>query len=268
MDIALNVSPCVDVVVPVFNGRGTIEAAIQSVLAQRGAWVRRIIVVDDGSTDDTADVVERLGVESIELLRTSNRGVAAARNLGVDACTSEWVAFLDADDVWVPHKVDTQLAAARAHGAGFVCTAVRTQSGREAGPISVRSMVRGNFVATSSVLVRRDVLQQVKPLFKPGMAFAEDYLAWLKCITLTDGYYVSEKLVDYILSERPRYRWGQILHNLWALNIEYGRFLREIGSPRLLRIGFGSAVFLGTLRSLMSIIRRFMSSDGAGTLKE
>ncbi len=267
MDTALSAYPCVDVIVPVYNGCSTIAAAIQSILAQRGGWVRRIIVVDDGSTDDTADVVVRLGIDSLQLLRTPNRGVASARNLGVEACTSEWVAFLDADDVWVPHKLDTQLAAARAHGAGFVCAAVRAQTDREAGAISVYSMVRGNFVATSSVLVRREVLLQVKPLFKPGMAFAEDYLAWLKCITLTKGYYVSERLVDYILSDRPRYRWRQILRNLWMLNIEYGRFLHGIGKTRLMRLGFGSAVFLGTLRSLMSIIKRFMSSSQAGTSK-
>lgn len=268
MDGAVNVPQCVDVVIPVFNGRDTIRAALASVLAQQGDWVHRIIVVDDGSSDDTAQVVQGLDSPRIELVRTPNQGVARARNLGIEKSSAEWVAFLDADDVWMLGKLQAQLAAAQEHGAGLVCGSVSAQSVMPSGVISARVLARGNFVATSSVLVKRSVLQQIPPVFTPGMSFAEDYLAWLKCVTLTPGYYLSTKLVDYIVSERPRYRWGQILRNIVAMNLRYARFLSQIGAGPTQRLGLVFAVFLGSLLSVLSIIKRFIRSYLAGPLKK
>ena len=264
MDRAVNELPCVDVVIPVFNGRETIHAALASVLAQQGAWVRRIIVVDDGSSDDTAQVVQSLGSPLIELVRTPNQGVARARTLGIENSIAEWVAFLDADDLWMSGKLEVQLVAAQEHGADFVCGSISAQSVMPSGPISAKGLARGNFVATSSVLVKRSVLQQIPPVFTPGMSFAEDYLAWLKCLTLTPGYYLSTKLVDYNLSERPRYRWGQILRNIVALNIRYASFLCYISARPAQRWGLGLAVFLGSLRSVLSIMKRFIRSYRGG----
>jgi len=257
--------PCVDVVIPVFNGQETITTALNSVLTGQGGWVRRIIVVDDGSRDDTAAIIRNLDSPRIELVITPNQGVAKARNLGIEKSTAEWVAFLDADDVWAPGKLQAQLAAAQEHGAGFVCGSVSAQSVMPSGVISAKMLARGNFVATSSVLVKRSVLQQIPPVFTPGMSFAEDYLAWLKCVTLSPGYYLSIKLVDYILSERPRYRWGQILCNILALNIRYARFLGKNGAGWAQRFELGWAVFLGSLRSVLSIIKRFIRAYRAGS---
>ena len=267
MDGTVKAPQCVDVIIPVFNGQKTIRAALASVLTQQGDLVHRIIVVDDGSCDDTAQVVQNLGSPLIELVRTSNQGVSRARNLGIEKSTVEWVAFLDADDVWMPGKLQAQLSAAQEHGAGFVCGAVIALSIMPSGPISAKVLARGNFVATSSVLVKRSVLQQISPVFTPGMSFAEDYLAWLKCVTLTPGYYHSTKLVDYVLSERPRYRWGQILRNLVAVNLLYAIFLRQRGAGPAQRLSFGFALLLGSLRSVLSIMKRFIRSYGAGAVR-
>ena len=259
--------PCVDVVIPVFNGQDTIVAALNSVLTGQGGWVRRIIVVDDGSRDNTAAIIRKLGSPIIELVSTPNQGVARARNLGIETASAQWIAFLDADDVWMPGKLEAQLRCAEEAGAGFVCGSVSAQSSMASCEIPAKRLARGNFVATSSVLVRRSVLQQIQPVFTPGMTFAEDYLAWLKCVTLTPGYFLSNKLVDYILSERPRYRWGQILCNIGAMNVRYARFLRQIGVgvTQSLRLVF--AVFLGSLRSVLSICKRFIRSYLADTPK-
>lgn len=268
MDGAVKALQCVDVVIPVFNGRETVRAALASVLAQEGDWIHRIIVVDDGSVDGTAEVVQSLSSHLIEVVRTPNQGVARARNLGIEKSTAEWVAFLDADDVWMPGKLQAQLVAAQEHGAGFVCGAVSAQSVRPSGVITAKVLAWGNFVATSSVLVKRSVLQQIPPVFTPGMSFAEDYLAWLKCVTLTPGYYLSTKLVDYILSERPRYRWGQILRNIVAMNVRYARFLSQICAGTTQRMALGCAVFVGSLRSVLSIINRFSRSYRAGNSRK
>ena len=260
MDTPLNMLPCVDVVVPVFNGRKTIAAALQSVLAQRGSLVRRIIVVDDGSTDDTASVIQALSNPLIELISTPNLGVSRARNLGIDHSTAEWIAFLDADDVWVPNKLEVQLAAAQVNGAGFVCTSVGRKTGIPEGKITPKMLARGNFIATSSVMAKRHVLRQISPVFNPEMSFAEDYLAWLKCLTLTPGYYLSSNLVNYSLSQYPRYRWTRILRCMVQLNLRYNTFLLRSGVSWLNGFKLSVAVLFGSSRSLLSIIKRFITS--------
>lgn len=252
---------CVDVIIPVFNGRKTILAAIKSVLDGQGDSVHRIIVVDDGSQDNTADLVRSLSSPLIELVITPNQGVARARNLGIEIASAEWIAFLDADDVWMPGKLEAQLRSAFKYGAGFICGSVSTQSTLQSFWISPQLLAWGNFVATSSVMVKRSVLQQIQPVFTPGMTFAEDYLAWLKCVTLTPGYYLSNKLVDYILSEQPRYQWSQILRNIALLNVQYARFLGKIGSRWTQRLVLSWVVFLGSIRSLFSIIKRFSRTN-------
>jgi glycosyltransferase involved in cell wall biosynthesis len=256
-DEIVNKQACVDVVIPVFNGRQTIIAALNSVLTGQGDMVRRIIVIDDGSSDETAEIVQRLKNPKIELVSTPNQGVSRARNLGIERSGAEWVAFLDADDVWMPGKLEAQLRIAQEAGAGFICGSVSAQSTMSSCRISPRLLARGNFIATSSVLVKRNVLHQIQPVFTPGMTFAEDYLAWLKCVTLTQGCYTSTKLVDYILSERPRYRWGQILRNFVVLNVNYVRFLHQAGLGWVQRIGLGWAVAHGSFRSILSIVKRF-----------
>ncbi len=109
----------VSVVIPVFNSAETIERAIASVLAQRGgteaeaaglgADAIEIIVVNDGSTDGTAEILRGFG-ERIRVIEQSNRGAAAARNAGARAARGEHLAFLDADDVWLPHKLAATVA--------------------------------------------------------------------------------------------------------------------------------------------------------------
>lgn len=91
------------VIIAVYNGEKTLARAIDSVLAQTHPACE-IIVVDDGSTDTSAEIAASYG-PPVRLLRQPNRGVAAARNLGVRAARGEWVAFLDADDYYYPERL-------------------------------------------------------------------------------------------------------------------------------------------------------------------
>lgn len=91
------------VVIAVYNGERTLKRAIDSVLAQ--TWpAREIIVVDDGSTDASAAIASNYG-PPVRVLRQANRGVSAARNAGVAAASGDWIAFLDADDYYYPHRL-------------------------------------------------------------------------------------------------------------------------------------------------------------------
>ena len=251
---------CVDVVIPAYNASKTILSALQSVIAQRSFLVRSIIVVDDGSIDGTADLIHGLSSPLVKLISTPNQGVAMARNLGVSHANAEWIAFLDADDVWDSNKLQIQLDAARDHDVGFVCSSVGAISRHPSGRISPSMIALGNFIATSSVLVRREILSKISPLFLPGMSFAEDYLAWLKCLALTPGYYLANNLVNYSLSRYPRYRWSQILFCMVTLNFHYFMFLHRRNVSWFQRFKLSLAVSLGSSRSLLGIVKRFISA--------
>lgn len=260
----MNNKPCVDVVIPVFNGQKSIKTTLNSIFSQQGNFIHKVIVIDDGSTDTTAKQIETLHHPLIQLIRTTNQGVSRARNLGIEQATAEWIAFLDADDTWLPDKLHRQLNAAQEHAAGFVCASVSAERQLPSGKITAGLLTRGNFIATSSVLVKRNILKQIQPAFTPGMSFAEDYLAWLKCLTLTKGYYLSTMLVNYSISPRSRYGWGEILSNMIDLNLQYAAFLYGSRLSVADRIKLSLAVCLGSLRSLVSILRRIAHSYTMG----
>lgn len=99
----------VSVVIPAYNAQSFLADAIESARSQSIAPAE-VIVVDDGSTDATADVAARFG-PAVALIRQPNAGIGAARNAGLAAATGDWLAFLDADDLWTPDKTALQLAA-------------------------------------------------------------------------------------------------------------------------------------------------------------
>src|SRR5512143_2667670 len=100
---ACGMSPRFSVIIPAFNAASTLARAIESVRAQ--SWpAHEIIVVDDGSSDATAEVARQFG-EAVRLIRQANSGVSVARNMGAAAATGDWLAFLDADDSYAPDRI-------------------------------------------------------------------------------------------------------------------------------------------------------------------
>jgi len=95
----------ISVVIPSYNRRHTLERALRSVIEQTSA-VDEIILVDDGSTDDSAAMTAQL-FPDVKLIRQSNRGVSAARNSGIRAARHDWIALLDSDDSWLAHKIQS-----------------------------------------------------------------------------------------------------------------------------------------------------------------
>ena len=103
----MNPSPLISVVMPVYNAGPYLRAAIDSVLAQTYASIE-LICVDDGSSDNSLDVLRSFGTKITLITCEKNRGIAAARNTGVTQARGEYLAFMDADDVWMPHKLALQ----------------------------------------------------------------------------------------------------------------------------------------------------------------
>jgi glycosyltransferase involved in cell wall biosynthesis len=103
----------VTVIITTYNYGRFIQEAIQSVLAQTATADLQIIVVDDGSTDETPDVLARVKDPRVELVRTANRGISGARNEALARARGDFIAFLDGDDRWAPHKLEYQLEVMR-----------------------------------------------------------------------------------------------------------------------------------------------------------
>ena len=185
------VSSRVSVVIPAYNAEATIGEAVESALAQM-VRPEEVLVVDDASTDATRDVLARDfgGQAGVTLLfRNQNGGPAAVRNQGVSKAKSEWIAFLDGDDAWLPHRLSIQFAlvdkhpdvdmwcggVARFDAAGDV-TAVEAPTFRD---IELNEFLFHNPVATSTVLVRRRVLEDVGG-FDEQFVGPEDYDLWMR----------------------------------------------------------------------------------------
>jgi glycosyltransferase involved in cell wall biosynthesis len=199
-------APFVSVVVPCFNASAYISATLRSVVAQAGVALE-IIVVDDGSSDDSAAVVSR-DFPQVRLLTQTNAGVAKARNTGIRAARGDWIAFVDADDLWLPGKLAAQFAAMARHpGCLMSYTAWQVWPSMEAEPspqwlnelqaqFDETSRWQGAtgwlypellldcVVWTSTVLMHRQVLDQTG-LFDTDLRIGEDYDLWLRCSRVT-----------------------------------------------------------------------------------
>jgi glycosyltransferase involved in cell wall biosynthesis len=178
----------ISIILPTFNRGWIVAEAIESVLAQADAAFE-LIVVDDGSADDTPQLLQNYG-NRIRVLRQKNRGVSAARNRGIRAATGALIAFLDSDDLWLPGKLAVQVAFFAAHPDALICQTeetwirrgVRVNPGRrhrkESGMIFERSL-HLCLVSPSAVMLRRQLLDQVG-LFDEGLPACEDYDLWLR----------------------------------------------------------------------------------------
>ena len=144
--------------------------ALPSALGQEGVEVE-VVVVDDGSTDGTPELVEALGGERVKLVRqAASRGPAAARNAGIGVARGDWVAFLDDDDLWSPVKLTMQLGAVGDAGWGYCGGVVVDERLEVVDTLAVRSVSAiaeelrsGNVVAagSSSVIARTDLLRSL-----------------------------------------------------------------------------------------------------------
>ncbi|WP_158525525.1 glycosyltransferase family 2 protein [Polynucleobacter paneuropaeus] len=250
----------IDIVIPVFNGAQTIAKALEGVFQQDETCLGNIIIVNDGSTDETLEVLSHIKHPKLRVLSTKNQGVAAARNFGIEHATAKWIAFLDADDTWSSDKLKIQLDSANQHQASFVCCSVGSNAFNADAELSQYSLFRGNFIATSSVLMTRDLAQDLMPLFNTQMKFAEDYLAWLKVLCKAPGYYISIPLVQYHVSTQPHYHPIDVLRNLWHLELSATRYL--FGSSLGFIKGTSSwlAFSFGVVLSGASIIKRYLKS--------
>jgi glycosyltransferase involved in cell wall biosynthesis len=175
--------PTVSAVIPAYNAERFIADPIQSILAQT-VEVNEIIVVDDGSSDRTAETAAQF--PRTRVIRRANGGQAAARNTGIHAATGEWIAFLDHDDVWHPRKTEVQL--------GFISPEAGVIHSNRFDPINFGTLWhRQSHITPSGALVRKQTLLDVGGFEETRAVMGvEDLTLWLK-IALTEWRFVKSR---------------------------------------------------------------------------
>ena len=188
----------ISVIIPNYNHARWLPESIESALGQT-LKPYEIIVVDDGSTDNSREVAARYPVKFVSL---NHGGLSAARNTGIRASEGNWIAPLDADDYWLPQKLESQVAAIRNEAFCYCATNMFYLDGHtEPRPYYEASRVkailrRHNCIDPSSVLIRKDVLLQVGG-FNENMPAAEDWEAWLKLARVCDFVGVPQQLLMF-----------------------------------------------------------------------
>lgn len=252
--------PLVSIVICLYNSRRFIDETLRSVFAQ-SIDDFEVIVVDDGSTDRSADYVEEtFRDDRIVILRQENGGQGAALQRGIAHARGRWVAFLDHDDLWQPEKLQRQLHAAAANPAAALvfsdCLLVALD-GRPLGAVSDRFDVssfdlrgshgydellqRGCFVTMSTVMARADVIRDVGGV-NPSYRYALDYDLWLRISRLHPIHYVPEVLASWRVHDaqftqrHPDIALAEETHLLRPLML-------SASFPRAIRLALGDYLF-------------------------
>lgn len=211
--------PRVTVVIPTKDRVALLRTTLRTILGQRGVELE-IVIVDDGSSPDNAAAIAALQDETVRIIRNgTSRGVAAARNQGIDAARAELVAFCDDDDLWAPSKLETQIAALTDTGRDWAYTgAVKFEQGPTIWqympaptPAQVLSDLANRCIipaGASNVVADRNALEAVGG-FDEGLSHLADWDLWLKLLehgvpASVPGIYVGYRLHPGAMSLDPR----------------------------------------------------------------
>ena len=217
--------PLISVIIPTYNRKPLLQEAIDSVLAQ--TWTdMELIVVDDGSTDETSKMLASYG-QRLTGITTVNRGVSAARNRGLAIAQGELIAFLDSDDLWLPTKLSCQVSMLHKERECALCHTnevwlrgdrrikQKRHHLKSGGRIFQRCLQRC-VISPSSVLVRRSVLQETGG-FDESFPVCEDYELWLRICARYPVAYLEERLT--IKRAIKRDDLGSQLSQRWGLDV-------------------------------------------------
>ena len=214
----------VGVVVPTFNRPTETLRAINSILHQT-VLPAEIVVVDDGSSPDCVKELSRLlhGFDVRIVWNEPSRHPGIARNHGVALLKSKWVAFLDSDDLWLPDKLEKQLALAQKHKASAICsnayldsqsTKIEFFNQMTSKTFNLKTLLKKNLVINSSVLVDRALLKEVQGVAcSYSVRGVEDYATWLRIASRTNWFYTSEPLIVYQSNSKDSLRISDNLEN-------------------------------------------------------
>ena len=199
----LSKSPTVSVIIPTYNRGWILKEAVDSVFAQDFTDFE-LIVVDDGSTDNTQKILDTFG-RNIIVIHQSNQGVSAARNRGIAESRAQLIAFLDSDDLWLPQKLTRQVTFFRSNPDALIAQTEETwvRSGVRVNPKKRHHKFSGVIfepslalclVSPSAVMIRRSLFDIVG-VFDESLLACEDYDLWLRISSRYPVYLIDEPLI-------------------------------------------------------------------------
>lgn len=195
--------PYVSIIIPTYNRKSLLEKAIDSVLKQTYTSFE-LIVIDDGSNDNTLDLLKHYSFK-LKTLTQTNKGVSAARNLGIKAAKGQLITFLDSDDLWLPDKLKYQVAFFKHNPTALICQTqeIWIRNGKRVNPKKHHQKPSGMIfeqslalclLSPSAVMLRRTLLDEVG-LFDEALPACEDYDLWLRICWKYPVYLIDEPLV-------------------------------------------------------------------------
>jgi glycosyltransferase involved in cell wall biosynthesis len=194
--------PLVSVIIPTYNRGWILQEAVESVLGQ-DCCDFELIVVNDGSTDDTRDILA--AYDTITVLEQPNQGVSAARNKGAAHAKGSFIAFLDADDMWLPRKLTVQVDFFQQNPKALVCQTQETwvRNGRRVNPGKRHQKQSGMFfersldlclVSPSAVMINKAFFDEIGR-FDESLPACEDYDLWLRINAHHPIYLIDQPLI-------------------------------------------------------------------------
>jgi len=236
--------PKVSVILPCYNGDKFIRETLESALYQTYNDIE-IIVVDDGSTDDSKAIIKSFSDPCIKYFYKENEGVSVARNHGIRFSKGKYIAFLDSDDLWLPEKIELQLKEIeRQKDIYFVCSGfyLIDSRGQVLDKIKVKNstnilkdlLLDGNIIGPpSSVLVKREVFKSIGD-FDPFLSTSADWDLWIRIAQRYPLAYIDKPLIKYRIHEAGMH------HNIRVFENDVSKTLYKFFNSLSLNDEFGT----------------------------
>lgn len=254
----------ISIIIPMYNAEKTIIGVLDSVYAQTWKEDLEVIIVNDGSTDNSSALIKsyamRYSCKNLIFVEQENAGVSRARNEGMKRSTGDWICLLDADDEWLPHKLERQLEVLNSNPQidflgttrnGEICTRIGLRKLGKLNKISAKELLIKFVFVTPTIIFRRKLLNTVG-YFDENQKFAEEGNYFIRMAHQFSCYLLNESLV---LTGGGKHHFGEsgLSSNLWKM--EKGE-LKNIKDSYKLRIINFVEYLLFVCFSILKYLRR------------
>lgn len=271
--------PRVSVVMPAYNSSKTIGIAIESLLGQTFInW--ELLIINDGSTDSTLDVIAKFNDIRIRVVTQNNQGVAEARNVGLRLSRGEYIAFLDSDDLWLPEKLQAQLSifTKSSHKLGLVYTKHRgfLKSPENSFSMDVDASIGYendyyrllimDYIPTLTVMIRASVVREIG-YFRGDLQGTEDWDYWIRVSRVYNLLRIDRELALYRIQSNSLSR-NKDRHAIEELKVLDAHLASEMSIPisvrhmarlfwqvKKIRHQLGGARFVDAIRSIHALMQ-------------
>lgn len=234
----------ISVIVPMYNSQRTIVRALNSIINQSFKdYIKEVIIVNDGSTDDSLKLVQdfcKSSTMKFTILNQSNQGVSSARNQGMNEAKGDWIALLDADDEWLPNKLEKQIEQLLNHpeidflGCSLVGENLKILTKRitKLYKADIKDICIKMFPQTSTAIFKKKIFDEIGG-YDINQKYAEDGNYFMKICALYNYYYLPMELVLYD-GGKPGFGSSGLSANLEEMFKGYIKNINELREQKII----------------------------------